>query len=278
VEPLDVGAQLLDGRKVQEGWDSQRRVQGHADVSVPCCLKLAQPGCVRVRVLQDHVLGYKMKLVDFPVIYLNPDHNTKYRARKKHMDGLLTRIGFKNITHFKTSTEAYPRCLLKATIEVLSMHLDDNPILILEDDIEEYQPLNASTELVLPDDTDAFYLGFSKAGGHATENRMDGNSKVIPHGSYHLIQNMLGGHAVVYKSRQYKERVIQELRDILHIPRLHKDIILSRIQKDYKIYSYHHPFFYQAVHWGNSKTIEELTRFSFNRNGVPIPKDQCTIM
>ena len=72
-----------------------------------------------------------MKLVDIPVIFICPDHNEKYHARKEHMVKLLNSIGFKNIIHHKSGNEDYPTCLLKAFINILTENLNDEPILLL---------------------------------------------------------------------------------------------------------------------------------------------------
>ena len=103
-----------------------------------------------------------MKLIDIPVIFICPDHNEKYSARKTHMFELLSKIGFKSIIHHKSGNEEYPTCLTKATIDILQNYLNDEPMILLEDDIEPFLELNSQTEIDIPKDTDAFYLGFSK--------------------------------------------------------------------------------------------------------------------
>ena len=65
-----------------------------------------------------------MKIQDLKVVYICPDHNEKYRARKEHMDALLTRIGIRQFEHFKSSTGAYPDCLSQATIDILKANMD----------------------------------------------------------------------------------------------------------------------------------------------------------
>ena len=77
-----------------------------------------------------------MKLVDIPIFFICPSHNEKYMAREKHMYDLLSGIGFKSITHFKSGSESYPTCLVKATTDILNQCMNDDPILIVEDDIE----------------------------------------------------------------------------------------------------------------------------------------------
>ena len=95
-----------------------------------------------------------MRIQDLKTIYICPDHNEKYHARKLHMDSLLTELGFKDFTHYKSGTEAYPRCLSIATIEILKQY-PNIPILLLEDDIE----FNGIDEFDFVDDADAIYFG-----------------------------------------------------------------------------------------------------------------------
>jgi hypothetical protein len=219
-----------------------------------------------------------MKLIDIPVLYICPDHNPKYRARKKHMEALLYRIGFSQVTHYKSSTESYPSCLFQATIDILSDHLNDSPILVLEDDVEQYMPLDVNTELLIPYDADAFYLGFSKSGGHLSENRCDGKANILVKESYIQIYNMLSAHAIVYISKRYKERVINELQQKQDTGKvLHSDVILSRLHPEFNIYGYRHPFFYQSRKLGNTQHVEDATKFHFLKNGLATTQSQCSI-
>jgi hypothetical protein len=205
-----------------------------------------------------------MKLVDIPVVFICPDHNEKYSARKEHMLELLGKIGFKSITHHKSGNQAYPTCLLKAFIDILKMRMDDNPIIIIEDDVESFTDLNSETEVIMPADTDAFYLGFSRSGGHKTLNSHDGWSQVQKITDTHIrIFNMLTTHAILYKTKRYKERVMDELFNLLNKPLYHSDVIIARIQREYNIYGYYYPLFYQSVKWGNPQHTEDFTRFAF---------------
>lgn len=205
-----------------------------------------------------------MKLVDIPIIFICPDHNEKYHARKEHMLELLNKIGFKSITHFKSGNESYPKCLVKASIDILTENLNDEPFILIEDDVECFLELTSETEFDMPQDTDAFYLGFSKSGGHKTLNSHDGGSEIQKiSDKYIRILNMLTTHAILYKSRSYKQRVIQELGKVMQYPSYYNDVIISRIQNEYKVYGYHYPLFYQSVKWGNVQHTENHTKFNF---------------
>lgn len=205
-----------------------------------------------------------MKLVDIPVVFICPDHNEKYSARKNHMIELLTKIGFKSITHHKSGNEAYPTCLAQATIDVLQNYLNDEPVILIEDDVEPFLQLTADTDFEMPPDTDGFYLGFTKSGGHKTLNSHDGWSQVQKISDKHIrIFNMLTTHAILYKSKTYKERIIWEMINILGKPGYFNDVAIARVQPEYKIYGYHYPLFYQSIKWGNVQHTEDFTRFKF---------------
>ena len=205
-----------------------------------------------------------MKLVDIPVFFICPSHNEKYLTREKHMYDLLHRIGFKSITHFKSSTEDYPTCLVKATTDILNQYMNNEPVIILEDDIEMYNPLDSTTDIEWPENTDAFYLGFSKDGGSKTRNFHEGPSNVGKiSDKYIKIFNMLSAHAILYKSKHYKERVVNELNNIINQKGYYNDVILSRLHYDYNIYGYYYPFFYQSVNYDNVIETENQTRFHY---------------
>lgn len=205
-----------------------------------------------------------MKLVDIPVVFICPDHNEKYSARKEHMVELLNKIGFKSITHHKSGNEAYPTCLAQATIDVLQKYLNNEPIILIEDDVEPFLDLDVDTEIEMPSDTDAFYLGFTKSGGHKTLNSHDGWSQIQKISDKHIrIFNMLTTHAILYKTKSYKERIIWEMLNILGKTGYYNDVAIARVQPEYKIYGYYYPLFYQSIKWGNVQHTEDFTRFAF---------------
>jgi len=207
-----------------------------------------------------------MKLVDVPVIFICPDHDEKYHARKEHMVELLTKMGFQSITHHKSGTESYPTCLVKATIDILKEHLDDDAFILLEDDVETFDVetvVHSEIDLEMPDNTDAFYLGFSKSGGHKSINSHDGWSQIEKISDKHIrILNMLSAHAILYKSKAYKTRVVDELEKVIQTP-YYNDVVLARLHPEYNIYGYHYPLFYQSVTWGNPQHTQDFTKFRF---------------
>jgi hypothetical protein len=204
-----------------------------------------------------------MFLREIRVIYISPDHNQKYHERKVHTEELLKSLGFQNVTHFKSSHEKYPFCLMKAFVDILSQNLNDEPLLIVEDDIEKSQWYSDNIEW--PANADAFYLGFSKCGGHPRINKDLGPSKVVVETESRIrIENMLTTHAIVYISKRYKQAVINALKPFIqrNIP-YHSDVLISRCQKAYNVYGPKAPYFYQSEKFGNVLHHRNMTDFSF---------------
>lgn len=187
-------------------------------------------------------------------IYMNPNHNEKYKARKNYMDSFLTSNGFTNFQHFQSGTYPYPQCLVEATIHILQANMNDTPLLVLEDDIE-LMP-NSSFTLTIPSTTDAVYLGFSRSAGHPTENRHEGCAKLeeASNGMVRIL-NMLGGHAILYCSQAYKQAVVDILTEFKETH--YNDVLFSRIQASYYVLSPFIPLFFQSSKWNDGRAHEE---------------------
>lgn len=211
-----------------------------------------------------------INLKNILTIFICPNHNDKYHLRKIHMDDLLHKLGFTNIIHYKSSTEKYPFCLNNATIDIFSKYKP--PFLLLEDDIE-YNFDSIPDELIIPDNTDAFYLGLSKVGGHKYNNYDDGESKFMKTTNDNIlkIENMLSAHAILYITPKY----IKNLRNLLITkPTFYNDVIMSQNQSKYNVYCYNYCYFYQANEYDGH---EEATRFKPLATDVPLVTDVASL-
>ena len=196
---------------------------------------------------------------DIKTVFICPDHNEKYNKRKDHMVNLLTNIGIKNFSHYKSETESFPQCLSKALIYILEENMNDEPILILEDDVD----WTGQHTLTFSSNIDALYLGLSKSGGHKTENVDDGPSTFEDFSSSQVkVVNMLATHAIVYISEKYKRAVVSVLKEHLktHFGE-HMDVPITRIQNEFLVLAEKNPFFYQSSGLGNTYLVEYLTKF-----------------
>ena len=209
-----------------------------------------------------------MLLLDIPVVFICPAHNEKYKARKEYMFDFLLKLGFKNVTMFKSRNDMhYSKCIAMATNEILLKYIDE-PILLLEDDIELSEWAHLNMEIEIPENTDAFYLGFGRYGGSKTDpTESNGyNSTQITHISdIHIkIINMLDAHAILYVSKQYKQSIMAEMDKVLESDTLMiNDVMISRIQDSYNVYAYKYPFFYQTNKLGNPHYKKDCTNFRF---------------
>jgi len=180
-----------------------------------------------------------IKLKEILVICICPDHNEKYHKRRIHMEKLLNKLEFKNVVHYKSSSEKYPYCLNNANIDIFSKYKP--PFLLLEDDIKETQDI--PNELEIPDNTDAFYLGLSSGGGHPTNNYDEGNSKFeYINNNLFKVKNMLTTHAILYVNPTYISHVRNQL---ITKPTYYNDVIISQIQNKFNVYCHNESYFYQ---------------------------------
>lgn len=195
------------------------------------------------------------RLQDIKAYYICPDHNDKYHTRKLHMDALLTSLGFTNFHHYKSGTDAYPACLNNAIIDILQQNLDE-PVLILEDDVE----CSGALTFDMPDGVDAIYFGLSISAGSETDNIHYGPAKITGWSETQArVLNMLGGHAIMYVSRAYKERVITVFQ--AHAgTRYNTDVLMSRLHKEYLILANRKPAFWQSNRFNAPNNLEHTTK------------------
>lgn len=205
-----------------------------------------------------------MRIQDFKAVYICPDHNEKYHARKLHMDSMLTKLGFKDIVHFKSGTEGYPKCLANANVEILTQYMNE-PILLLEDDIE----FTGISEFDFVHGVDAIYFGLSQCGSHATENYNDKPAIFTPYSATQArVQNMLGTHAILYLTPQYKRAVINQLKDC----KGHTDIAITRIQPNFRVLANRRPSFFQSAKFNTPEHSDAITMFTITNDWLTYRK------
>jgi hypothetical protein len=174
------------------------------------------------------------------------------------MDTLLAKIGCKDVTHYKSGTEAYPDCLSIATINILKENMN-TPVLIIEDDVE-YDGIDT---VDMGEGVDAVYLGVSAYGGSKTINRWEGKSQYSAHSDSQVrILNMLSTHAILYISPAYKQAVIDTLTKNMGA-KYYNDVLMSRLQPNYMILANKKPPFYQSAKFNTTKHEENATRITF---------------
>ena len=195
-----------------------------------------------------------MRIQDFKVVYICPDHNEKYHARKLHMDSMLATLGFKDFVHYKSGTYGYPRCLCDATIDILTTYMNE-PILLIEDDVE----FTGVSEFEFVHGADAIYFGISRSAAHPTLDTSVGESIFKPYSTTQVrVINMLSAHAILYITPHYKQAVC----DALRATKGFNDIAMTRLQPKYRILANKTPSFYQSAKFNPPGFSDANTRFS----------------
>jgi len=201
-----------------------------------------------------------MRIQDFKVVYICPDHNEKYHARKVHMDTMLNDLGFRDIEHYKSGTDGYPRCLANANIDILTKYLNV-PFILLEDDVE----FTGISDFDYVHGADAIYFGLSKCASHPTLDVNLGESVTVPYSNTQVrVLNMLGTHAIMYISPMYKLAVIEAMKKAVG----HTDIAISRIQPNFRILANCIPSFFQSANFNAPGHDDAVTLFRIQ----PTPK------
>jgi hypothetical protein len=195
-----------------------------------------------------------MKISELKVVFICPDHNELYHRRKLHTEELFTKLGVKEIIHYKSGTEQYPLCLRKAFIDVLTTYIDE-PILLVEDDLA----FTGNDEFEIVEGADAYYFCLSLHGGHLTENTHYGPSEFKPQSDTLVrVTNMLSLSSVLYLTRKYKEVVIESLSKDITQP-LHSDILISRLLPHFNVFALKKPMFFQTPRVGGTDSTTNLT-------------------
>jgi hypothetical protein len=195
------------------------------------------------------------RLQDIKTYFICPDHNEKYQKRRQHMEALLTRLGFTNWQHYKSGTERYPKCLSNAICDILIQNLDE-PILILEDDVE----CSGRLEFDLPDGCDAIFFGLSRCAGSASFNINEGDSQFATFSDKQVrVLNMLSMHALLFVSRRIKEEYIRVLQQHSNTG-YYNDVLFSRMQPNFLVLANKFPAFWQANRFNAPHNLERVTK------------------
>jgi hypothetical protein len=179
-------------------------------------------------------------------------------AASRHLEQSLRQQGFEDLDWCpgvrlqesgSRSERMHAEAVALAHKRALELHLDDQPLLLLEDDVAI--EAHANWTLAVPADADAVWVGISRYGKPIVQ-------PINP--SLSRIERMFSAHAVLYLSKSYKEHAIHcaEQCNSCWLP---FDIGLSFYQKDFNVYALNQPAFFQANGKGQHN-FEALTRGS----------------
>lgn len=182
----------------------------------------------------------KINLLDIPVYYISLED--QYENHKR-MEAMLSDIGFKNVTRFSARYHHNGKMAgcADSHAQILSMGIK-GPFIILEDDC--FLDRDFPTEVEVPDDIDALYLGISYWARYANHSgpilhvrQQDENISQV--------YNMLATHAILYISKDYIsfcKRAAQWAAEKVQ----HVDVVFAEAHKFYNVYAFNDPVFYQS--------------------------------
>lgn len=196
---------------------------------------------------------------------------TEDEARRAHMRDLAASLGLP--AEILPAVRASPGrigCGL-SHIKALRRHLDDRPLLILEDDVltSGFEPV-----IVAPPGADAVYLGASAYGAIEMLDNIHFSNMVIAEDAGEplvRVHNMLSTHAILYLSERFKRAAIETILNALLERDWAHDRGMARIQSDFAVYAQRRPMFYQAAALQGSPAAEHqeaMTRITIN----PLPE------
>jgi len=147
-------------------------------------------------------------------------------------------------------------------IAALTTAQPDGPLLLLEDDIEPTE--HFQSEVTIPDDADALYIGTSHYGGlEAYRFRPSLAAIAAEHRSTGLlrIHSMMSAHAILYLTDRDRRAAADAIVSAIAVERSPPDQGLAAIQTHYSVYALHQPMLYQSAAFQEfGSTVESATR------------------
>lgn len=198
-----------------------------------------------------HHQGEAMKNLDLrklPVYWITIEPN---KDRHERMESLFSTLGFENTIQLNgelidKANKSHMDIQYEKTHKVSDTHVmalqNEGPLIILEDDVwftEDWNPL-----VTVEDELDALYLGFSNWG---MKDGVDGLNKTElepKREGYFKPKGMLGIHAVLYLSEEYKNSTIENFQ-IAKMNGLYCDIPVAEDLENHNVLSLYPPILYQ---------------------------------
>ena len=193
-------------------------------------------------------------LIDLKTVPVYWNTIEKNIDRHKKMQVMFNNIGITNAVQLNGEIiKPYTIGIAKSHIKSLS---GKTPILVLEDDCQTTE--HYKTIVNVPDDADAVYLGTSHYGMIRGQTTGGGTISSIYNDEYLRVYNMLGIHAVLYLSEQYRLHVTNTLHAFIQNPVGGCDDPIAMTMKNYKVYAVRKPMFYQNDGHSEAATLTPL--------------------
>lgn len=141
---------------------------------------------------------------------------------------------------------------LVAEAHIEALKITEPPFIIFEDDVDITPAFKSQIEI--PDDTDAFYLGTSIWGMYNGKSMAAGTRGHKINSEISKVHGMLGIHAVVYITKSYVESTINNLNRCISANQF-CDECIAEDMKNHNVYCVNDPYFYQDDGHNNAVTL-----------------------
>lgn len=199
----------------------------------------------------------KINVLKTPIFYINLSKDTH---NKTAIQEELSNAGFSDINRVEGIEESSGKLgcskshkLAFDTVQANS--LEDSPYIVLEDDA---RILNFVSEIEIPNDADAVYLGTSKYGLYGGRGTRRISAERVDQDVFR-IYNMLASHAILYINKEYANFISDKISFFFETGDDH-DKLRAETMKYFKIYALDKPMFYQYGEHQNvtSSSIAEI--------------------
>lgn len=202
----------------------------------------------------------KINLLEVPVFYINMNKDI---YKKQVIEDNLKRLGFKNITRIEGIENKKSGRIGLSQSQHNALSQVKPPFIIFEDDADPTRYFRS--EIEVPDDTDAVYLGNSQWG---LQNGSSGfylkYKRVDKTKNLYRIYNMLSSHAILYVSEPYVDICKRTTyycgyETPTHPHPMPMDMPFAIIQRYFKIYTFNEPMFIQKDYAGKMSAAPKYT-------------------
>jgi len=182
----------------------------------------------------------KINLINTPAYYINLDGDLE---KSERIEELLSNLGFKNIHRFSGIVGEPKRVGVAKSHNALLKELSEEktPFVVFEDDILKG---SFNSEILVPNNADAFYLGNSAYG---LKNGV-GQKRIVSKHYYediYRIYNMLAAHAILYLNNDYVKFLAKATEFNISIM-TNQDKARAETMKYWNVYAKDKPMFYQG--------------------------------
>ena len=205
-------------------------------------------------------------------VYLISPGTGKYRDRTITVLIRLIDEGFKKVEYVKSLAGINNTASLTNTVlDIFKRELDgDQPFIILEDDCAFFTKYDT---IDTPHNCDVLYLGVALwTYPHSIDTLYTRNRPHIIHNSSSTVESynntltrlkgMTGGHAILYKSRDFIKTFIDKMNEISqNVDDVPHDLLFSSLHSSHNVFALKQPMFYQDSTLGGQ---EDVTKLTFN--------------